>query len=54
MAGIKSRMLLKTISSAPQRVGRGATLGATRTNNLGMLRTHVDKGEGQARGHELI
>lgn len=47
-------ILLKTISSAPQRVGLGATLGATRMNNLGMLRTHVDNRERQARGHELI
>jgi hypothetical protein len=32
----------------------GATLGATRTNNLGMPRTHVDNREAQARGHGLI
>ena len=50
MADYEPRMLLKTISSAPQRVG----LGATRMNNLGMLRTHVDNRERQARGHELI
>ena len=54
MADYEPRMLLKTISSAPQRVGPGATLGATRMNNLGMLRTHVDNRERQARGHELI
>ncbi len=45
---------MKTISSTPQRVGLGATLGATWMNNLGMLRTHVDNRERQARGHELI
>ena len=50
MADYEPRMLLKTISSALQRVG----LGATRMNNLGMLRTYVDKRERQARGHELI
>ena len=54
MADYEPRMLLKTISSAPQRVELGATLGATRMNNLGMLRTHVDKRERQARGHELL
>jgi hypothetical protein len=50
MADYEPRMLLKTISSAPQRVG----LGATRMNYLGRLRTHVDNRERQARGHELI
>jgi len=50
MADCEPRMFLKTISSAPQRVG----LGSTRMNNLGMLRTHVDNRERQARGHELI
>jgi hypothetical protein len=32
----------------------GATLGATRMNNLGMLRTHVDNRERRTRGHESI
>jgi hypothetical protein len=32
----------------------GATLGATRVNNLGMLRTYVDNRERQTRGHEPI
>ena len=32
----------------------GATLGATRMNNLRMPRTHLDNRQRQARGHELI
>ena len=32
----------------------GATLGATRMNNLRMLRTRLYDRERQARGHELI
>jgi hypothetical protein len=32
----------------------GATLGATRMNNLRMLWTRTDNREGRARGHELI
>jgi hypothetical protein len=32
----------------------GATLGATRMNNLGMIRTRLDNRERRARGHELI
>ena len=53
MADYEPRMLLKTISRA-RGARLGATLGATRMNNLGMLRTHVDNRERQARGHELI
>jgi hypothetical protein len=54
MADYEPRMLLKTISSAPQRVGPGATLGATRMNNLGMLRTRLNNREEQGRGHGLF
>ena len=54
MADYEPRMLLKTISCARGGLGVGATLGATRMNNLGMLRTHMDNRERQARGHELI
>jgi hypothetical protein len=32
----------------------GATLGATRMNYLSALRTHMNNGQGRARGHELI
>ena len=32
----------------------GATLGATRTNDLPVLRTHLNSGQQRARGHELI
>jgi hypothetical protein len=32
----------------------GATLGATQTNDLAILRTHADGGHGLTRGHELI
>jgi hypothetical protein len=32
----------------------GATLGAIRTNNPGMLRTRLDNRERRARGHERI
>jgi hypothetical protein len=54
MADYEPRMPLKTISCARGGLGVGATLGATRMNNLGMLRTHMDNRERQARGHELI
>ena len=47
-------MLLKTTASARRKSTLGATVGATQTNNLGMLRTHVDNRERQARGHELF
>jgi hypothetical protein len=55
VADREPRMRLKTITSGlsgsfgapqpPARVGLGATLGATRMNNLGMLRTYVDNRE---------
>jgi hypothetical protein len=32
----------------------GATLGATRTNDLPVLRTHVNSGQQRIRGHGLI
>ena len=32
----------------------GATLGATRTNNLEVIRTHLDSGQERVRGHGLI
>jgi hypothetical protein len=35
-------------------LGPGATLGATRMNYLSVLRTHMNNGQGRARGHELI
>ena len=41
VADSKSRTLLKTTSSARRGSALGATLGATRMNNLGMLRTDV-------------
>ena len=50
----ESRMLLKTISRAREGWGVGATLGATRMNNLRMIRTWPDNRERRARGHELI
>ena len=34
--------------------GLGATLGATRMNNLRMPRTRTDNQERRARGHDLI
>jgi hypothetical protein len=49
----ESGMLLKTISPALG-VRLGATLGATRMNNLRMIRTRLDNRERQARGHEPI
>ena len=49
----KSLKLLKTIGRA-RGARLGATLGATRMNNLGMLRTRPYKRERRARGHELI
>ena len=32
----------------------GATLGATRTDNLSGIRTHTNNGQEPGRGHELI
>ena len=49
----ESRTLLKTISPA-RGVRLGATLGATRMNNLRMIRTRLDNRERCARGHEPI
>jgi hypothetical protein len=49
----KPRMLLKTISWCPGE-RPGATLGATRMNNLRMIRTRPDNRERRARGHELF
>lgn len=48
------RMLLKTISWCPRGERPGATLGATRMNNLGMIRTRLDNQERRARGRERI
>ena len=48
------RTLLKPLAVAAARLGLGATLGATRMNNLRMLRTRMNNREGRARGHELI
>jgi hypothetical protein len=42
------------LAVAAARLGLGATLGATRMNNLRMLRTRLYNRERQARGHELI
>jgi len=53
VANSESRMLLKTISPALG-VRLGATLGATRMNNLRMIRTRLDNRERRARGHEPI
>ena len=53
MANYEPRMLLKTISH-DRRMQLGATLGATRMNNLGMSRTRLDNRERRARGHGLI
>jgi hypothetical protein len=50
----ESRMLLKTIVVPAGGGGAGATLGATRMNNLRMIRTRLDNRERRARGHELI
>ena len=48
------RTLLKPLAASAAWLGRGATLGATRMNNLRMLRTRMGNQEGPARGHELI
>jgi hypothetical protein len=53
-ADSESRMFLKTIRVSAARHGLGATLGATRMNNLRMIRTRLDNRERPARGHELI
>ena len=53
-ADTDSRTFLKTISHARGAGRLGATLGATRMNNLGMIRTRLDNRERRARGHELI
>ena len=54
VAGRELPTLLKTISRARGRARLGATLGATRMNNLGMIRTSLDNRERRARGHGLI
>ena len=53
-AGQELRTLLKPLAVAAARLGLGATLGATRMNNLRMFRTRLYIRERQARGHELI
>ena len=51
VADSQLRRLLKTASSAPTaRLG----LGATRMNNLFILRTHANNRTRRARGHELM
>ena len=50
----ESLTLLKTIRRDRGLYGMGATMGATRMNNLGTIRTPLDNRERQARGHELI
>jgi hypothetical protein len=50
----ESGMLLKTIRVPAVAASLGATLGATRMNNLEMLRTRADNHERRARGHDLI
>jgi hypothetical protein len=50
----ESRTVLKTISWCPRGERPGATLGATRMNNLRMIRTRLDNRERRARGHELF
>ena len=54
MADYEPRMLLKTIRRDRGLYGMGATMGATRMNNLGTIRTRLNNRERQARGHELI
>jgi hypothetical protein len=48
------RTLLKPLVVPAGAGGVGATLGATRINNLRMIRTRLDNRERRARGHELI
>ena len=47
------RALLRPLV-VPAGLRLGATLGATRMNNLRMIRTRLDNRERRARGHELI
>ena len=55
MSGHEPPKLLKTARRGMARLwGVGATLGATRMNNLRMIRTRLDNRERRVRGHELI
>jgi hypothetical protein len=45
---------LENHKSCARGVRLGATLGATRMNNLRMIRTRLDNRERRARGHEPI
>jgi len=54
VAASKSCMLLKTISGGRGAGGLGATLGATRMNNLRMIRTRLDNRERRTRGRGLF
>ena len=48
------RMLLKPLPVLRRGSALGATLGATRMNNLGMLRIYVNNRQRRTRGHEPI
>ena len=48
------RTVLNTISCARGASRLGAMLGATRMNNLRMIRTRLDNRERRARGHGLF
>jgi hypothetical protein len=52
-AASEPRVLLKTIRAIDGRRGLGATLGATRMNNLRTSRTDLDSWGRRARGHGL-
>ena len=47
-------LVLKTVGSDCAAVRPGATLGATRMNNLLAIRTRLDNRQRRARGHELV
>jgi hypothetical protein len=54
VADSESRTLLKPLAMPAMLPGLGATLGATRMNNLRTPRTRMDNRERRAAGHELI
>ena len=54
VSGNEPLAILKTISGGRGAGGLGATLGATRMNNLRMIRTRLDNPERRAQGRGLF
>jgi hypothetical protein len=44
----------RAAASVAYLIGPGATLGATGADNLGVIQTNMNSGQGRVRGHGLI